>query len=96
VVTLVFFGSLGIIPFLGVSFMPTADTGEISVVATLDSGLSDEAATKVTKQIEAFNISGCSLDVFILRRLAQEVPSECINQRFRQEGSWTIGESTLQ
>jgi len=33
--------------------MPTADTGEISVVPTLDSGLSDEAATKVTKQIEA-------------------------------------------
>jgi len=52
VVTLLFVGSLGLFPFLGVSFMPSADTGEFSVIATLDSGLSDQAASKVTKQIE--------------------------------------------
>ncbi len=51
-VTILFFGSLGLIPFLGVSFMPSADTGEFSVEATLDSGLTDRAATSVTKQIE--------------------------------------------
>ena len=51
-VTLLFFGSLSLIPFLGVSFMPSADTGEFSVEATLDSGLTDMAATKVTKQLE--------------------------------------------
>lgn len=52
IVTLLFFGSLSLIPFLGVSFMPSADTGEFSVEATLDSGLTDLAATNVTKQIE--------------------------------------------
>ncbi|TGE32973.1 efflux RND transporter permease subunit [Desulfosporosinus sp. Sb-LF] len=52
IVTLLFFGSLGLIPFLGVSFMPTADTGEFSVVATLDSGLTEPAAAQATKQIE--------------------------------------------
>lgn len=52
IVTFLFFSSLGLIPFLGVSFMPSADTGEFTVEATLDSGLTDQAATKATKQIE--------------------------------------------
>ena len=52
IATLLFVGSSGLILFLGVSFMPTADTGEFSVVATLDSGLTDLAASKATKQIE--------------------------------------------
>lgn len=52
IVTLLFFGSLSLIPYLGVSFMPSADTGEFSVEATLDSGLTDLAATNATKQIE--------------------------------------------
>lgn len=51
-VTILFFGSLSLMPYLGVSFMPTADTGEFNVTATLDSGLTDLAATKATNQLE--------------------------------------------
>lgn len=52
IVTLLFIGSLSLIPMLGTSFMPTADSGEFIVSAALDSGLTDAAAGKVTQQVE--------------------------------------------
>ncbi|MHB1651864.1 MAG: efflux RND transporter permease subunit [Desulfitobacteriaceae bacterium] len=49
---LLFMGSLALIPLLGVSFMPTSDSGEFSASVVLDSGLTDAASAKVTKQVE--------------------------------------------
>lgn len=52
VATLLFVGSLSLIPLLGTSFMPTSDNGEFNVAADLDSGLSNAAAAQVTHQVE--------------------------------------------
>lgn len=49
---LMFFGSLMLIPFLGSTFVPSSDMGELYVVADLDAGLSTEAADKITGQLE--------------------------------------------
>lgn len=48
----IFIASLGLFPFLGTSFSPKQDTGEIYIVAGLDSGLTLEAAGKTAKDIE--------------------------------------------
>jgi hydrophobe/amphiphile efflux-1 (HAE1) family protein len=48
-----FVGSLGMIPLLGFSFMPTTDQGEVTVDASLDSGMALEAAGQKAKEIEA-------------------------------------------
>lgn len=47
-----FVGSLLIVPFLGSSFIPTADIGQLNVSAQFDSGLSIEAAQDVTAKME--------------------------------------------
>lgn len=49
---LLFFGSLMLIPFLGSTFVPSSDMGELYVVADLDSGLSLDAAGKITGELE--------------------------------------------
>lgn len=48
----IFVASLGLFPFLGTSFVPKQDMGEINIVAGLDSGLTLEAAGKTAKEIE--------------------------------------------
>jgi len=47
-----FAGSLMLVPFLGSTFIPAGDYGELNVVAELDSGLSLEAAGEVTGRLE--------------------------------------------
>jgi len=44
--------SLGITPFLGSSFLPAEDKGEINITATLDSGLSLEKAGSMAREME--------------------------------------------
>lgn len=46
-------GCIRIIPLLGFSFIPSADQGEISISADLDSGLSLETAGKKAAEIES-------------------------------------------
>lgn len=47
-----FVGSLMLIPFLGSTFLPGEDIGELYVVADMDAGLSAEAASKITGEME--------------------------------------------
>ncbi|AQS60225.1 efflux RND transporter permease subunit [Desulforamulus ferrireducens] len=47
-----FVGSLMLIPFLGSTFLPGEDIGELYVVADMDAGLSTEAASKITGEME--------------------------------------------
>jgi len=49
---LLFFGSLVVIPFMGSSFIPSVDTGELSVVADLDAGLSLDVAGGMAVKME--------------------------------------------
>lgn len=49
---LLFVGSLMLLPFLGSSFLPVGDTGEVMVYAELDAGLSMAGAARVTGKIE--------------------------------------------
>lgn len=49
---LLFFGSLGLIPMLGSTFIPSSDMSELSVVAELDAGLSLGASARVTGKLE--------------------------------------------
>ena len=48
----IFVGSLMLIPFLGSSFLPTGDMGEVVVYAELDAGLSMAGAAKVAEKME--------------------------------------------
>lgn len=52
IAVLLFFGSLALIPFLGSTFVPGGDIGELYIVADLDAGLSTAAAGKTTQQME--------------------------------------------
>ncbi len=45
--------SIGIIPFLGTTFMPAEDKGEINIVAVLDSGMSLPKAESTAREMEA-------------------------------------------
>lgn len=45
--------SLGIIPFLGTTFIPAEDKGEINIAAVLDAGMSLEKAESTARQMEA-------------------------------------------
>lgn len=47
-----FIGSLALIPYLGSSFLPSADLGEINITAEFDAGLSLDAAGKMTEKLE--------------------------------------------
>lgn len=47
-----FVGSIMLIPFLGSSFIPTADLGQINLAIDLDAGLDLEAAEKINRDIE--------------------------------------------
>lgn len=48
----IFLLSLGLVPLMGMNFLPPEDTGVISIDANLDSGLSPGAADEKAKQIE--------------------------------------------
>ncbi|ATW28208.1 efflux RND transporter permease subunit [Candidatus Formimonas warabiya] len=50
--TVLFVGSLMMVGFLGSSFIPSADIGQLNVSAQLDSGLSLEAAENITVEME--------------------------------------------
>lgn len=50
--TLLFFGSLAVIPLLGSTFIPSSDMSEMNVSAELDAGLSLEAAARMTDRLE--------------------------------------------
>jgi len=52
VTTVLFIGSLALIPLMGTSFMVQQDKGSISIQADLDSGLALEAADKKAKTME--------------------------------------------
>jgi multidrug efflux pump subunit AcrB len=47
-----FIGSLLLIPYLGSSFLPPADLGEINITAEFDAGLNLDAAGKITEELE--------------------------------------------
>ena len=49
---LLFVGSLMLVRFLGSSFVPSSDMGELTVVAELDAGLNLDAAGKATDKLE--------------------------------------------
>jgi HAE1 family hydrophobic/amphiphilic exporter-1 len=49
---LLFFGSLAVIPYMGSSFIPSGDTGELSVSAELDAGLSLDVAGEMAVKME--------------------------------------------
>lgn len=51
VAALLFVGSLALVPFLGVTFVPDADNGEITVSANVDPGLSPQAVSAIADQI---------------------------------------------
>ncbi|HMM19275.1 MAG TPA: efflux RND transporter permease subunit [Selenomonadales bacterium] len=42
-----FVGSLGLLPFLGSTFVPDADNGEITIAATVDPGMSPQAVGEI-------------------------------------------------
>lgn len=47
-----FAASMAVVPFMGTSFVPTGDLGEVSMIGELDSGLTLEGATGVSQQVE--------------------------------------------
>lgn len=49
--TLLFFGSLALVPLLGSGFMTRTDDGELQITADIDSGLSVDGATKLADQM---------------------------------------------
>ncbi len=53
VATLLFVGSLMLVPMLGSSFVPSADIGEFTMEAELDAGLNLEAAAGMTDKLES-------------------------------------------
>ncbi len=51
-VIVIFIASLGLFPYLGTSFVPAQDLGELNIEASLDSGLALETAGKTSKAME--------------------------------------------
>lgn len=47
-----FLASMMVIPFMGTSFVPTGDLGEVSMSGELDSGITLEGAARVEEQVE--------------------------------------------
>lgn len=48
-----FVGSLALVPFLGSTFIPDADTGEITVAATVDPGMSVQTVSEIADEMSA-------------------------------------------
>lgn len=52
IVTAIFIGSLGLIPFMGAEFMPQSDEGKVDIHIELPNGKSLDETNKVVKEIE--------------------------------------------
>lgn len=52
VALVLFLGTMLIVPFMGSSFVPTSDLGEVSIISELDSGMTLDAALQVAQKAE--------------------------------------------